>query len=90
MITNFDISRILVVDGSPMNILSSHVFKKMGLTLQELKNVDSPLIGIRGKPKKVKGDIKQSVTGGYPPCIKTTMASFMVVKLAQPYNAIMG
>lgn len=77
MIINFDIGKILVHDGNFVNILSCHVIKKMGITLQELKNVNSPLVGIGSKPVKVEEDIKLLVTIGRSSYIKTIMTNFM-------------
>ncbi|XP_043687652.1 uncharacterized protein LOC122638867 [Telopea speciosissima] len=89
-IANCTVARILVDNGSSVDILYYDAFEKMQLNPEMLKRVESPLYGFNGAPVHVEGSIKLLVTVGTEPKLSTVMMNFLVVKVNSTYNGILG
>ncbi|XP_043721071.1 uncharacterized protein LOC122668593 [Telopea speciosissima] len=90
IVANCSVARILVDNGSSVNILYFDAFLKMQLTLEMLKRIDSPLYGFNGAPMQVEGSIELLVTVGTEPQLSTVMKNFLVVNVNSTYNEILG
>jgi hypothetical protein len=87
-IDRWDVSRILIDNGSQVQILFLSTFKKMGYDKKQLKEPTKPLYGFGGKKIELVGIITLPVSFGAPqnPC--TEYITFDVVDMLYPYNAI--
>ena len=66
-ITKYDVKRILVDNGSSVNVLFYAVFSRMDLSKYRLREVSSPLIGSTGDSVQVEGEITLPTTVGTSP-----------------------
>ena len=89
VINNFLVERILVDDGSVVEILMYEAFKKMGLD-ESLLRLTGPIYGFANQPINVKGLINLPVILGQDDHKVTIPANFLVVDLPSAYNAIIG
>ncbi|XP_043817373.1 uncharacterized protein LOC122725024 [Manihot esculenta] len=90
VIHNYRVKKILVDDGSKVNLLPYRVFQQMGIPKEQLVRDQAPIKGIRGVPVPVEGKVKLALTLGEAPRTRTHYAVFLVVKLPLSYNAILG
>ena len=67
IIANYDVKRILVDNGSSVNVLFYTVLSHMDLSKYRLRGVSSPLIGFTGDSVQVEGEITLSTTVGTSP-----------------------
>ena len=89
-ITDYTTRRVLVDNGSSVDILYYHAFQKMRLGRDQLRPVCSPLVGFRGIKVQPVGTITLSVVvGSYPQQI-TKEVNFLMVDCSSSYNAIIG
>ena len=56
-IRGYDVKRVLVDQGSSVEIMYPDLFKRLKLKLKDLAYYDSPLIGFDGKIVFLKGQI---------------------------------
>jgi hypothetical protein len=86
----WDITKILIDNGSQAEILFLAAFDKMGFDWKQLKESTKPLYGFGRKWIEPVGVITLSVSFGTPknPC--TEYITFDVVDMLYPYNAIFG
>lgn len=85
-----NIYRVLVDNGSAVNVLTYEVYKKMGFVNKDLIPTVGHLYGFIGASVSVKGLIRLPVTLGDEPCIAIQVTDFMVVDQPSAYNAIVG
>ena len=85
-ITNFDIKRILIDQGSSFEIMYTGLFHKLRLKEEDLKPPNNPLVGFSGKIVRSKGKKTLPVWVG----LVWPMTKFLVLKADSTYNAIMG
>uniref|UniRef100_A0A2N9GWL5 Reverse transcriptase domain-containing protein n=1 Tax=Fagus sylvatica TaxID=28930 RepID=A0A2N9GWL5_FAGSY len=85
-IGNYDVKRVLVDQGSFVEVMYQDLYEKLGLGEVDLTSFTSPIFGFSGEPTVPLGKT-----------ILPTLASpinlqteFIVVKASSPYNAIMG
>ncbi|XP_057505527.1 uncharacterized protein LOC130788840 [Actinidia eriantha] len=90
VIANFNIQRILVDNGSSVDILFISAFNKMKMGLDKLHLFHSPLVGFGGNTTHPLGWIKLPVTLGAEPHQITLWQDFIVVDCPSSYNAILG
>ncbi|VFQ68292.1 unnamed protein product [Cuscuta campestris] len=84
------VGRVLVDIGSNVNVLYFDVFKRMGLTRQQLR-LDRPhLADFLGTSVEAEGSILLHVEIGEYPRVTTMPMEFVVVDLECAYNAILG
>lgn len=88
-IANFEVKRILIDDGSAVEILSLKAFKAMGLKETNLRAAKL-IYGFANQPIKVIGQITLPVKLGQGDNKLQVMAHFLVVDQSSAYNAIFG
>ncbi|GAV77652.1 hypothetical protein CFOL_v3_21123 [Cephalotus follicularis] len=89
-VAKFDDKRVLIDNGSSVNIMFYDIFEKMKLGTGRLKPIDSPLYGFSGERAHVEGTIELPGTVGIAPRQSTIMVRFLIVKLPYAYNVIIG
>jgi hypothetical protein len=89
-IDRWDVTKILVDNGSQAKILFLTTFKKMFFDWKQLKELTKPLYGFDGKRIEPVRVITLPVSFGTPknPCME--YITFDVVDMLYPYNAIFG
>ncbi|XP_024028774.1 uncharacterized protein LOC112093806 [Morus notabilis] len=90
MIGNHTVCRILVDNGSSVDILYVDCLDKMGILRSRLQNSAQPLYGLTGDSVIPEGAIKLPMTIGDRPHTSTVMSKFLVVKGGDQYNAVIG
>ncbi|XP_021624992.1 uncharacterized protein LOC110624183 [Manihot esculenta] len=90
VIHNYRVKKILVDDGSKVNLLPYRVFQQMGIPEEQLVRDQAPIKGIGGAPVTVEGKVKLALTLGEASRARTHYAVFLVAKLPLSYNAILG
>ncbi|XP_024022417.1 uncharacterized protein LOC112091911 [Morus notabilis] len=90
MIGNHTVCRILVDNGSSVDILYSNCLDKMGIPRARLQNSAQPLYGFTGDSVIPEEAIELPMTIGDRPHTSTVMSKFLVVKGGDQYNAVIG
>ena len=90
LIADYMTRKVLVENGSSMDILYYLVFQQMRLGQDHLRQVNSPLVGFGGMKVQPVGTITlPMVVGVYPQQI-TKEVNLLVVDCLSSYNAIIG
>jgi hypothetical protein len=89
-IDRWDVSKILVDNGSQAEILFLSTFKKMGYDKKQLKEPTKPLYGFGNKRIELVRVITLLISFGTPKKPHTEYITFDVVDIMYPYNAIFG
>ncbi|XP_011076537.1 uncharacterized protein LOC105160757 [Sesamum indicum] len=89
-IANYQIHKVLIDNGSSIDIIFSDVLRKMDLKNVRLKPVRTPLVGFRGSEVVPEGVIELPVFLGEEPKRKTCMVQFLVVDSPFTYNVVLG
>ncbi|KAL2487146.1 Uncharacterized protein Adt_31902 [Abeliophyllum distichum] len=84
-----NIHRTLVDDGSSVNVLYLRTFKQMEIDVRHVRPFPKPLQGFTGDYMNPKKQIALMVELGLPPCQRRIITDFMIVDLSSNYNAIM-
>ncbi|XP_021607785.1 uncharacterized protein LOC110611708 [Manihot esculenta] len=87
---NYRVRKVLVDNGSKMNLLPYRIFQQMRIPEEQLVRDQAPVEGIGGVPVPIEGKVKLALTLGEAPLARTHYAVFLVVKLPLNYNAILG
>ncbi|XP_024017308.1 uncharacterized protein LOC112090382 [Morus notabilis] len=90
VIRNHTVCRILVDNGSSVDLLYSDCLEKMGIHEGQLERTTRPLYGFTGDSVIPQGTIRLPITAGEKPRQATTMANFVVIKGGSQYNAVIG
>jgi hypothetical protein len=89
-IDRWDVTKILVYNGSQAEILFLAAFDKMGFDRKQLKESTKSLYGFGKKRIESVGVITLPVSFGSPKNPRTEFITFDVVDMIYPYNAIFG
>ncbi|XP_077242495.1 uncharacterized protein LOC143883006 [Tasmannia lanceolata] len=89
-VANWELKKILVDNGSSIDILYYHAFKQMLIGDDRLKPTNSNLFGFSGEIIKVEGQIELPILVGEPRHQAFAMINFLVVRATSAYNAILG
>jgi hypothetical protein len=89
-INRWDVTKILINNGSQAKILFLATFNKMGLDRKQVREPSKPLYGFGGKRIELVGAITLPVSFGTPKNPHTEYITFDVVDMIYPYNAIFG
>ena len=85
-ICGYDVKRVMVDQGSAVEIMYPNLFKGLGLKSEDLRSYSSPLVSFEGKMVVPKGQIKLPVQTG----TDMVEVDFIVVDAFSPYTVIMG
>jgi hypothetical protein len=89
-INKWNVTKILIDNGSQAKILFLAAFDKMGFDQKQLKESSKPLYGFCGKRIEPVGVITFPVSLGSPKNPRTEYITFNIVDMTYPYNAIFG
>jgi hypothetical protein len=89
-IDKWDITKILINNGSRTEILFLAAFDKMGFYRKQLQELTKPLYGFDGKWIEPVGVITLPMSFGIPKNPRTKFITFDIVDILYPYNAIFG
>ncbi|XP_074354270.1 uncharacterized protein LOC141693150 [Apium graveolens] len=84
------VKKILVDNGSSVDILYHHALARMDTGERKLENTHSPLYGFTGNEVKVVGTIDLPVLFGTMPCQIWKIVKFHVISANSSHNAILG
>ena len=90
LIADYSTRRVLVDNGSSVDILYYPAFQQMNLGWEQLRPVYSPLVGFGGMKVQPVGTISLLVVVGAYPQQVTRNVNFLVVDCSSSYNAIIG
>ena len=90
MIANNNVHRILVDNGSSVDILYFQAFKRMGLKVNDLKLSPNLVYGFTGDSIIPLGVISLPMTLGEYPRNSCVMADFLVIDQPSAFNAVLG
>ena len=90
MITNNNVHRILVDNGSSVDILYFQTFERMGLKVSDLKPSPNPVYDFTGDLVVPLGVIPLSMTLGDYPRQSCVMADFLVIDQPSTFNVVLG
>ncbi|PON34879.1 hypothetical protein PanWU01x14_340680 [Parasponia andersonii] len=82
--------RVLVDNGSAVDILYFDAFKKIGLNESDLKPAATPLYSFTGDSLMPMGMIELMVSIGTFPRVSLIMTQFLVVDCPSAFNAVLG
>ena len=85
-IWGYDVKRVLVDQGSVVEIMYPVLYKGLNLKLQDLMAYDSPLVSFKGKTVILRGQIRLPIQTDS----KVVEVDFIVVDAYSPYTAIMA
>jgi hypothetical protein len=87
-IDKWNVTRVLVNNGSQAEILFLSTFEQMCFSQKQLKEALKQLYGFGGKKIEPVGSISLPVSFGTPSNARTENITFDVVDMSYPYNAI--
>ncbi|XP_074352624.1 uncharacterized protein LOC141691765 [Apium graveolens] len=87
---NNTVKKMLVDNGSSVDVLYHHAFSRMDLGDRRLENARTPLYGFTGNEVHVVGMVDMPVLFGSPPCQIWKMVKFHVISASSSFNAISG
>ena len=85
-IERYDVKRVMVDQGSRVEIMYPNLYNELGLKLEDLTAYDSPLVSFYEKVIIPKGQIRLPVQAGS----KVVEVNFIVVDAYFPYTAIVA
>ncbi|XP_074374330.1 uncharacterized protein LOC141714711 [Apium graveolens] len=87
---NNTVKKMLVDNGSSVDVLYHHAFSRMDIGDRRLENSRTPLYGFTGNEVHVVGTIDMPILFGSPPCQIWKMVKFHVISASSSFNAILG
>ncbi|XP_030970258.1 uncharacterized protein LOC115990582 [Quercus lobata] len=85
-IGGFDVKRVLVDQGSAVEVMYPDLYKELNLRPKDLTAYDSPLVSFKGKTVTPKGQIRLPIQTRS----EVVEMDFIVVDAYSPYTAIMA
>ena len=90
IVANTTVHRVLIDNGSSIDIIFASAFDKMGIVREKLELVSTHLRGFSGEKVLPLGSIQLVLTLGEPPCQATTTTRFLIVDAPSAYNMLLG
>ena len=85
-IGGYDVRRVMVDQGSAVDIMYPDLYKGLGLKPKDLTTYNSPLVSFEGRMVAPKGLIRLPVQA----CTDVVEVDFIVVDVFSPYTTIIG
>ena len=85
-IGRFLVKRVMIDQGSGVDVMYPDLFERLGLKTQDLAKYDTPLVSFDGRVVIPEGQISLPVDMGG----KGVVVTFIVVRSFAPYTAILG
>ena len=85
---NKTIHKVLIDNGSSVDIIFASAFYKMGIRREKLEPVNAHLLGFSGEKVLPLGLVQLVLTLGDPPCQATTTIKFRLVDGPSAYNML--
>ena len=89
-ISNYDVRRVLVDNGSAVNVIFLNTLRKMDFDPRRIEPANTKLTGFSWEIKVPEGRVTLPVTIGNASRYITTVDEFQVVDSTSPYNVIIG
>ena len=90
IVANKTIHRVLVDNGSSVDIIFASAFDKMGIGKEKLEPVNACLRGFSRERVLPLGSVQLVLTLGDPQCQATTTVRFLIVDAPSAYNMLLG
>ena len=85
-IEGYDVKRVMVDQGSGVEIMYPNLYKGLNLRPEDLRTYDSPLMSFDGKVVTSKGQIRLPMQVGS----EVVEVDFIMVDVYSPYTAIVA
>ena len=90
IVANTTVHRVLIDNGSSVDIIFASAFDKMGIGREKLEPVNTHVRGFSGENVLPLGSIQLVLTLGEPSRQATTTARFLIVDAPSAYNMLLG
>ena len=89
-IAGYSTRRVLINNGSSADIIYLTAFQQMKIGKDQLRPIETPLVGFAGTSVYLLGVISFQITAGTYPKQATKKVDFLVVDCLSAYNVIIG
>ena len=90
VVANKTVHRVLMDNGSLVDIIFASAFDKIGIGREKLESVNAHLLGFSGEKVLPLGLVQLVLTLGDPPCHAKTTIKFLIVEAPSVYSLLLG